>query len=182
MCREYPRLLRPAKGYATRSTPLSMSSIEVKPSGGRNPYGLQLARLDSDYFKGWVHERLNWPEDARGGFHIAEDAPDEYLKQLVSEVRLVDLSGFPQWVPRAKDNHYLDATALCAAAGYHVGVQRIREGACRRPEVDAEAEVAPYTGMNAGVPETPAPKPGHAAAEKHGWDAFADQQRKASGE
>lgn len=158
VCREYPKLLRPAKGYATRSTPLSISSIEVKRGGGGNPYGLQLARLDSDYFKGWVHERLKWPADAPGAFHIAEDATDDYLKQLVSEVRVTTMSGAPMWIMRGKDNHYLDATALAAAAAYHLGVQRLRDLPPEPPEPPD------YTAMNGGSPVTPAPIPGNVEA------------------
>lgn len=130
-CRRFTRSTYAAKGMSRpQRTPLSTSKIDVTPDGGRSKYSLELVRLDPDFFKSWVHQRLNWPEDQPGAWQVHEETDEDYFRQLVSEARVKKPSGGAVWVPRSKENHYLDCEALAYAAAYMLGVQRLRE----RPE------------------------------------------------
>ena len=139
-CRQHQRQCRPSKGYDTlRSGALAVSKIEVMPTGKASKYSLELVRINTDWCKLWVHERIRWPQDQPGAFHLPEDATDDYCAQLVSEARICKPSGRTTWVQRSRENHYLDAESMCYAAGYLLGVQRIP--AAKKP-VEAEPEPA----------------------------------------
>lgn len=124
-CRRHARFCWPTKGHDTQMTPIRRSKIEVNPLGGTSKFGLELMHLDSDYFKGWVHERIRWPVTQPGAWFLNEETGEDYARQIVSEARLKTPSGKPQWVKRSRENHYLDCEALAAAAGYFLNVQRI---------------------------------------------------------
>lgn len=143
-CRRNSRFIFPTKGYDTLRTPIVKSRLEVTMQGSPNKYGLDLYRLNSDWWKLWVHERLRWPAQQPGAFHLHELATEDYAKQLVSEARLKSPSGKPTWVRRSRENHYLDCEALNAAAGYLLGVQRIG--------VKARRETAPTAPQQAPAP------------------------------
>lgn len=146
----------PTKGRDTLgSKPFVVSKIEVKPNGKAAPYSLDLVHINTDFFKGLVHSRLKTPLDEPGAFFLfsdEEDAWEDYSRQLVSEVRVLGEKFKPEWIKRQRDNHFLDAEALAAAAAYMLNVQAIPEGIERAPgageqpadEASAdEAEAAP---------------------------------------
>lgn len=124
-CRRNSRIAYATKGYHQRSAPLTKNRIDVTARGGRAKYGLDLIRLDSDFFKSWVHQRVRWPEDQPGAWHLHQDVTEDYCRQVVSEARLKKPSGGVVWVPRSRENHYLDCEALAYAAAYMLGVQRM---------------------------------------------------------
>ncbi len=126
-CRRHARLVYPCKGYAKRTVPISVNKIDVKPVGGAASYGLDLVRLDSDVLKSWLHARIRWPEDQPGGWHIAQDASDDYCRHLVSEARVRKPGGGVIWMRRSRHNHYLDAEALAYAAAKMIGLERLRD-------------------------------------------------------
>ena len=148
-CRRFMRRVRPTKGSSTpMRTPLVFSKIEVSRKDGRAAkYGLDLVRLDTDHWKSWVHERLRWPDDHIGGWHVFNGVDDDYCHQIVSEARLKQPTGRVEWVQRSRDNHFFDCEAMQAAAGYLLNVQRIplqkhqtgsKEDVGRKPETQAE--------------------------------------------
>ena len=140
-CRQHQRQCRPSKGYDTlRSGALSVSKIEVMPNGKGHKYSLDLVRVNSDWCKLWIHERIRWPQDQPGAFHLPSDVTDDYCMQLISEARMRKPSGQVQWVQRTRDNHYLDCEAMAYAAGYLLGVQRIPGG---KPKTEAEEVTMP---------------------------------------
>jgi phage terminase large subunit GpA-like protein len=153
-CRRFMRRVRPTKGSASpMRTPLIFSKIEVSRKDGRAAkYGLDLVRLDTDHWKSWVHERLRWPADHIGGWHVFKGIDDDYCHQLVSEARMKLPTGRVEWVQRSRDNHFFDCEAMQAAAGYLLNVQRIplsnkpkdiKEDVGRQPETHSEAPIAP---------------------------------------
>lgn len=162
-CRTFSRTCMAAKGYATRQRPVDVNPIEVGPHGQRAGYSLQLARVDSDWAKSWVHERIRWAEDQPGAWHISADASDEYCRQVVSEARARRISGAHAWVRNSRENHYLDCEALAAAAAYLIGVQRIsdkRPDREPRPPGAVGAPVAPaVAAVSAGAGQAPAAQP-----------------------
>ena len=148
-CRRFIRRVRPTKGSSTAMrTPLVFNKIEVSRKDGRGAkYGLDLVRLDTDHWKSWVHERLRWPDDRIGGWHVFNGVDDDYCHQIVSEARLKQPTGKVEWVQRSRHNHFFDCEAMQAAAGYLLNVQRIplqksdrgpTEGVGRQPPTPPE--------------------------------------------
>ena len=126
----------PTKGRDTLGgRPYSVSKIEVRPDGTKVAYSIDLVHINTDFFKGLVHSRLKTPLDQPGAFYLfdgpAEDYED-YARQLVSEVRVIEIGMKPKWITRALHNHFLDAEALAAAAAYTLNVQSIPEGVERQ--------------------------------------------------
>lgn len=112
------------KGYAKLPKPLSPSFIDVTLGGKTFKAGLQLWKLDSDYFKSWVHARLEWPDGQPGGWHVPEDVTDDYCEQITAEARIVKPSGHVVWARLRSDNHYLDCEAGNAAMAQVLGLHR----------------------------------------------------------
>jgi phage terminase large subunit GpA-like protein len=153
-CRRFMRRVRPTKGSsAPMRTPLLFSKIEVSRKDGRAAkYGLDLVRLDTDHWKSWVHERLRWPDDHIGGWHVFKGVDDDYCHQIVSEARLKQPTGKVEWVQRSRDNHFFDCEAMQAAAGYLLNVQRIplpnrprdtKGGVGTEPQTPSEVVIPP---------------------------------------
>ena len=145
---QYDWLFTPTKGRSTYGgVPLKMSQIEVDDEGRRSRYSIELALLDTDFFKSLVHSRIKTPLDQPGAFFLDEDADEEYARQVLSEVRVVSLDQpTPKWERVRKDNHLFDCEALAAAAGYLMNVQTIPRGTRRTHALGAaasEAKLAP---------------------------------------
>lgn len=155
--RRFRRFVKPTKGYSTLSAPVMRGKAKMTVPGQRMPVQLELVRLDTDFWKQRLHERLAWPQDQAGGFLLAADASDDYLKQLASETRKLSPTGKPVWVAVSRRNHYLDCEAMNEAAGHMLAVQKIPLGAKRRIDDDFTEVI--------DVPEaetfevTPAPQP-----------------------
>ena len=124
-CRRHSRQVFASKGFEYRDQPLSVKRIDVDTKGRSSKFGLDLVRLDTDFLKSWVHQRLRWPEDQPGGFHLPGDATEAYCKQLVSESRVRKSGGGHTWVQRSRENHWLDCEALAYGAAYMLGVTRL---------------------------------------------------------
>jgi phage terminase large subunit GpA-like protein len=130
--RRYPWLVSPTKGRSTMSPPYRVSKIEVTAKGKKASYSIDLVWLSTDFFKSLLVSRIRTPLDQPGSFIVPDDIDEDYAKQLVSEVRVVDgATGKPQWVQKSRANHYLDCEALAMAIGYSLNVQRIPEGVTR---------------------------------------------------
>jgi phage terminase large subunit GpA-like protein len=130
--RRYPWLVSPTKGRSTMSPPYRVSKIEVTAKGKKASYSIDLVWLSTDFFKSLLVSRIRTPLDQPGSFIVPDDIDEDYAKQLVSEVRVVDgATGKPQWVQKSRSNHYLDCEALAMAIGYSLNVQRIPDGVVR---------------------------------------------------
>jgi phage terminase large subunit GpA-like protein len=125
-CRTHQRNTRPSLGAETlASGALQISKIEIDPGHGKAKYGLERVRINTDWCKLWVHERIKWPQDQPGAFFLPDDVTDDYCQQLLSEARVTSKAGRVQWLRRSKENHFLDCEAMAYAAGYMLNVQRI---------------------------------------------------------
>ncbi|MDQ5975932.1 MAG: hypothetical protein QG661_3141 [Actinomycetota bacterium] len=151
-CRANQARTMATKGRDSQSKPLSPSLIDVTVRGKLLKRGLQLWHLDSDYFKSWVHTRLQWPIDQPGAWRVPQDITDDYCQQITAEARVVKSSGRVTWVRIRKDNHFLDCEALNAAAAHSLGVHRARK---RKP---APGETAPEPAVETIKP-APEPQP-----------------------
>lgn len=131
------------KGHDTLDKPLSPSMIDVTVRGQTFKKGLQLWHLDTDYFKSWVHQRLAWPADKPGAWHLPQDISDDYCQQVTAEARVVKASGKAAWVRVRKDNHLLDCEAINVAVAHSLGVNRMRENERAQPDKPPAPEQAP---------------------------------------
>lgn len=139
------------KSYAKRPKPLSVSHIDVTLGGKTFKAGLQLWSLDSDYFKSWVHARLDWPDTQPGGWHVPDDVTDDYAEQITSEARIVKPSGQVVWVRIRDANHYLDCEAGNAAMAQVLGLHR-RKPRKPKPSSDAQAQTPPAQPVQVQAP------------------------------
>lgn len=135
-CRRFYGRVYPSKGRDKLDKPVKISKQEVKKTGQVHRYGLDLVWLDTDVTKSWVHERLRWSPDAPGAWLLPADTSDDYCKQIVSEARLKKPSGSPEWVPRSRQNHYLDCEAMQAGLALWMRVDLIQQ---QEPEPPAKA-------------------------------------------
>jgi phage terminase large subunit GpA-like protein len=138
--RTLPWLVYPTKGHAQRAMPISDARIEVTSKGQRAKRSMILLHIDSDFFKSLVHSRLRAVDGAPGAIYLPEDATDDYCQQLVSEWRAISPDNSKAyWIVRNRRNHFLDAEALAAAAGYMLKVHTFPDGIRREPRPDAAA-------------------------------------------
>lgn len=117
---------RPIRGKATLKTPIGTFQMDVMASGKRREYGVRGHELDTDYFKSWVYARMEWPADQPGGWHLPDDATEDYCKQVVSESRMALPSGRAVW-QRHGPNHYLDCEMMQVAAAMLMQVQVLKQ-------------------------------------------------------
>ena len=120
-CRKFKPLTVPTKGRQSLGKPIQLSNIDMRVDGKVLKKGVQLAHLDSDYFKSLVHNRVNWPDGEPGSWHLPSDITEEFCHHIVAEQRVMLPSGQASWIEVSKDNHYLDAVAGAAAAAYLLG-------------------------------------------------------------
>jgi phage terminase large subunit GpA-like protein len=182
-CRIHSRFAFATKGWPKAAVPLRTAKIEVKRSDGKGAkYGLELQHLDSDHWKSWVHEHLQYPAESPMAWLLDADVDERYLRQVLSEVRVRKKSGGFEWVKRQRDNHFLDAEALAAAAGYRLGVQRytetrVQSATKRRPGATKPPKAAASNHPQATTPSA-APPPAPAASNTR--DRFAALSAKAN--
>lgn len=150
-CRRHLRHAFPTKGHDRQDRPVKASRIDVSHRGHIFKHGLQLWHLDSDYFKSWVHTRVQWPPGEPGAWHLHQDVDDDYCQQIVAEQRLVKSTGRVLWIKTRKDNHYLDCEALNAAAAHMLRVQDLRAAASKKDGPPPAEKRTVQAGQNPGV-------------------------------
>jgi hypothetical protein len=123
----------PPRGSASSSSAAASIAREPGYEVVPQPAGYSLVEINADFWKSWVHARLQTPVGQPGGltlFHgIGQRAPEFCQAPDRREAR-----GGIHRRPRAGDrwervnrnNHYLDALALASVAGHGVG-ERIVE-------------------------------------------------------
>ncbi len=133
------------KGQLATTRPYWKTLIDVNVRGRKIPNGVELWHFDTDFFKTWVHQRLEWPVDKPGGFHLHRETTDDYCRQLVAEQRLVKPSGAATWVRTRADNHYLDCEAINALMAHVLGVHTIAGDPLPREAPGAAAAPQPQS-------------------------------------
>lgn len=143
-CRRFPNSTRATKGSSKpMRKPVLASKIDVKINGRDFKKGLNLLRLEPDYFKSQVHAKVRWPEGAPGAWNLPADVSDDYCMQIVSEARVKAPSGAVKWVQRARENHFLDVEAMQLAAAMILNLRALRgpaKPALRRASRSADDE------------------------------------------
>lgn len=159
--RRFSWLVVPTRGRETQNPPYRVSQIEVRASGKKAAFSIDVAWLSTDFFKSLLVSRMRTPIGQPGAFHIfSEDKGvlEPYARQITSEVRIID-NGKPKWVTRG-ENHFFDCEAMVTAGAFTLNVQRIPEGV----ERGALSEPDGPTGSGAGSAHAEAPAPATAPA------------------
>lgn len=93
---------------------------------------LLLVHVNADYWKSWVHERLSTPMDAMGAMTLFAAPAKEHTKlakHLTAEKQVEEFvpgKGMVRvWKQIRRNNHWLDALSLAAAAGHSCGVRLV---------------------------------------------------------
>jgi phage terminase large subunit GpA-like protein len=122
-CRRFKGWAYPSKGQQTQDKPVKSVLIDINYEGKVIKKGLQLWHLNADYFKTWVHDRIEQDPDA-SGWYLPNDIDEDYCKQLVAEAKVEKASGRAVWVQLRADNHYLDCEYMQAAVAQIYGLLR----------------------------------------------------------
>lgn len=147
--RRFPNLVRATKGSSSpMRKPLTSSKIDIQIDGKEIKNGLDLLRLDTDYFKSWVQQKVRWPDGTPGAWYLPEDITQDYCKQIVSESRLRAPGGKVKWLQKSKENHYFDCESMQGACSLILNLTKLRAGpvsrrAVREEKPDIPAEEAP---------------------------------------
>lgn len=139
-CRRFNKMFcRPVKGRETMAygKHLTTTDGDVDYRGKPRKFrGLLLHLLNTDYYKTQIHERISRSKEILGGWHLPEDATDEYAKQIVAETR-VETGGKFVWQAHGA-NHYLDCEMMNWAAAELMQVHTLTA----LPPVEHEEEEA----------------------------------------
>lgn len=116
--------------YATkgRDNPAKLynaSDVEVLRNGKKIKRGLKVWTFDHGYFKTWVHDRIKWPQDQPGAWHLPREIGEDYCRQIVAEQRMRLPSGKVTWVKRGV-NDFLDCEALQVLLAHIEGVRYLK--------------------------------------------------------
>lgn len=135
--------VRATKGQDTGSRPFHKAMIDVTVRGKLEKRGQSLWHINTDFFKTFVHGRLNRDLRKPGGWHVPKEADDDYFKQLVSERRITTPAGKPKWQTIRSDNHYFDCEVLNSVGAHMLKVGRLREAYRAPVEEDEDVPEAP---------------------------------------
>ena len=144
--RRFPNLVRATKGSSTTMRkPIASSVIDIRINGKEIKKGLELLRLDTDFFKSWVQQKIRWPDGSPGAWYLPEDITENYCRQIVSEARVRAPGGKVKWIQKSKENHFLDCEAMQGAAQLILNLTKLRDGppAVRRQSRDEQPATPP---------------------------------------
>lgn len=99
-------------------------NIETTRRGKRLWGGMQHWVIDHGYFKGWVHDRIKYPEGETGAWLLPKDVGDDYCKQVVNEQRVRTAANRNIWVKRGV-NDYLDCEGMQVFLAHVEGVRNL---------------------------------------------------------
>lgn len=154
-CRRHKGKAFPSKGHDTQDKPVKASKIDVSHKGKIFKNGLDLWHLDTDYFKSWVHARLEWPKGEAGGWHLPSDVTDDYCQQITAEHRAVNPSGKVQWVRIRRENHFLDVEGMNVAAAHILRLHALPKPQEKAPDGAPAAESSSEPAPAAAKPQQP---------------------------
>lgn len=150
--RRFDWMVTPTRGRDTQNPPYRVSQIEVKATGKKASFSIDVAWLSTDFFKSLLMARMKTPLGHPGAFYTFSDersVMEPYARQITSEVRVME-AGKPKWITRG-ENHWLDCEAMVTAGAYTLNVQRIPEG------VERALSEPPVSGADSSGADSSAP-------------------------
>lgn len=141
-CFYHPKAV-PARGSSTQMTgdPIKTTKLGAHIKSANIKTDIDVLRLDTDFFKTWVHDRIRLDTSKQGAWHLPFDVTDDYCQQMVSEARLKKPGGKVTWVKRAADNHYWDCESMQAALYKKLNLRLLRDN--RQPDRATEPQAKP---------------------------------------
>jgi phage terminase large subunit GpA-like protein len=124
-CEKRLSLAYATKGKDKPNKLYQANDVEVLRSGKKVKRGLKVWTFDHGFFKGWVHDRIKWPQDAPGAWHLGRAVGEDYCRQLVNEQRMRLPSGTTHWV-KSGPNDWLDMEALQVLLAHIENVRYLR--------------------------------------------------------
>lgn len=124
------------------------SGREAHPSGKVAKYGVKPVLIDTDYFKGEFHRRLQCARDQEEcAAYLHAETEEWYAQQILAEVKKKRPNGDYEWVRVKPDNHMLDCEIgilAMADKGLFGGIRRF-EGQERPPTPQVPKPQQPQT-------------------------------------
>jgi phage terminase large subunit GpA-like protein len=142
----------PSKGFGIQQ--LQRRNIYREPAYEpvMQPAGHYLIEINADWWKSYVHNRLQTPPGQPGALTLFHASPTEHLtfaKHLTAERRVEEFVAgkglVTRWEAVNRNNHYLDALALACVAGHGIG-QRLVTGAAPAAAPAQQSTSAPSSG------------------------------------
>ena len=132
---------------------------EINERGKRIKTGLDRWTVDHGHFKTWVHERITWPQDQVGSWHIPQDLAEDkvkgvdFAKQITAEHKIRLASNRTKWIKVRVDNHYLDCEYLQAFLAHLLRVGDLKADAAppkpkRKPKSQPQRDTWVRPGSN----------------------------------
>jgi hypothetical protein len=105
--------------------------LAARDAGFASGGPVNLAHVNADYWKSYLHERLATPRDEPGAMSMFKARPVEHLslvKHWLAEQEETEFvagrGDVKVWKRKSKQNHWLDASMMACAAAHYVGVRQ----------------------------------------------------------
>ncbi len=160
ICRRNSDVARAVKGdIRVTGVPVTITRIDrFVGSGAFIPGGLNLYRLDVNFFKDKVYRLVNSDPGDLSRWHNFKDVSEQYLKQFCSEDKVIirdRKTGRAQevWKPKANKtpNHYWDAEIYATAAAEMMHVSSLRQPGTTKSFIPARDNNESYLGKLGGM-------------------------------
>lgn len=119
-CRLHRGYILPTQGVQRLAAPVGLTNLSFYPGTKKPiPGGMQLVRLDTNFFKSRLANQLEIVGGDPGAWNYHSETPDAWFEQMTAEV----LNDENLWEnPRSRPNHAWDVSVLCQAAHEYRGV------------------------------------------------------------
>jgi len=130
-CRQYRGHILPAKGKQQIQQPFAYSNLEYYPGNQKPiPGGLRLVRINTNFFKNHLANRLDIAPADPGAWHLHSETTAEYARHMIAEY--IDEKGLWQ-CPPGRANHYWDCAVYALAAADIIGVKHWQPASPQKP-------------------------------------------------
>lgn len=121
-CIKHRGKVLPIKGEQRMSSPFAFTNLEFYPGGKKPlPGGLQLIRLDTNYYKNRLYSRLQSTITDPGAWRYSSATTDHWADMMVAEY-IDEATGL--WdCPEGVDNHGFDCSVYVPTAYDYLGVK-----------------------------------------------------------
>jgi len=121
-CLKHRGKVLPIKGEQRMSTPFAFTNLEFYPGGKKAlPGGLQLIRLDTNFYKNRLYSKLQSTITDPGAWRYSSATTDHWAEMMVAEY-IDEATGL--WMcPDSVDNHGFDVSVYVSTAYDYLGVK-----------------------------------------------------------
>ena len=128
--------VKPIKGEQRINYPFKHSKIDFYPNGKPIPGGIILYRLNTNFFKDEIFNKLGVASGDPGAFYLHAETGDDYAAQMVAEFR--NDAGIWEQIG-SKPNHYWDCEVYAMAAAHIIGIPRLKVAKIGPPKQETKS-------------------------------------------